>query len=259
VTDAIFLQESSVVEDVDIPGVYLTLDGENGKTIAVQLKKASERLRRSAGKAKQDGLADPAMPAELSGVPDDDNVVSLEVLLEALVWRYGAAAAPGWIRPCHTFCSMVVIPLVMPTTRVITGQYAYGETHAEKTIYSMMHFAVAFMIAFNGMMTMIMACDFRRRANMVDALGQMIDVGLDLNDLLINHPKAEEGAEEEKKGLLVGGVDAANGAEQQHHYHDHHPKKGDPENVLKPFGDTKKDDGFDVADRLLPLSPSLFP
>lgn len=116
------------MEDIDIPGVYLTLDGDkDSRRVAMELQSASQRLRRSAGKAKNDGLADPTKEGEPKGLgwggvesSDDGNVVSLEVLVEAIVLRYGAAPQPEWVHPTHMACSFILIPLVMSVTRLMT-------------------------------------------------------------------------------------------------------------------------------------------
>lgn len=110
----------------------------------------------------------------------DDTTVSLEVLLETVLWKYGATPQPKWQNDMHHYISFIIFPLSMPITRLSFGQAAFGNTTSEHTVYSMLFLILGYMTYFSAGMTWIMALDFKRRADTISAFGTMIDTGIGL-------------------------------------------------------------------------------
>jgi hypothetical protein len=122
----------------------MELDGPIELTKTLRL--ASEHLKRV---AVPTGVAPRPEPRGGDDPGPDDNSVSLEMVLETLVWRYGGTPQPEWHGSMHTRLSFIVLPMCMPVTRLIFGQWAFGTTSADQTVYSMLFLLLGYMTHFS--------------------------------------------------------------------------------------------------------------
>ena len=197
-------QESMVLEDVDLTGVRVTC------THATAIVEARKHLYRNALVQKK-----LPWPEEAAGGPSSssagivdttedgaDGSIPAYALLEHIVYTYiGDSNTPdspnGRLTVYIIFFCLVVLPLIVPVTRAFYGLPAYGTGDpATEFVYAQLHLDTTFSMVFVLGMPWNMAHDYARRANALEALGLMGDVGISSADLFKFHPPEMSPAEE---------------------------------------------------------------